>query len=70
MALEPASANADLDRYIGYLEPYATSHDALDATPALVTEIRNTMRVLVERTRQRRAGTPRPGADLVAPRPK
>ncbi len=30
MGLEPAGIRGDLDRYIGYLAPYATSHEALD----------------------------------------
>ncbi len=31
MGLIDAGAQARLDRYIGYYEPYATSHEALDA---------------------------------------
>ena len=31
MGLIPAGARAELDRYIGYWQPYATSHDELDA---------------------------------------
>lgn len=27
----PAGPSAELDRYIGYWKPYATSHDGLDA---------------------------------------
>jgi multimeric flavodoxin WrbA len=69
MGLEPA-IGAQLDRYIGYLEPYATSHDTLDEDEDLVTEVRNAMRVLVERTRQLRAGVTRPAATVVDPRPK
>ena len=30
MHLVPAGVPAELDRYIGYWEPYATSHEALD----------------------------------------
>jgi hypothetical protein len=30
MELVPAGAPALLDRYIGYYEPYATSHESLD----------------------------------------
>ncbi|MDB4961504.1 MAG: putative multimeric flavodoxin [Myxococcales bacterium] len=70
MDLEPAGAHGDLDRYIGYYEPYATSHEALDANPEIMVEVRNTMRVLAERTLQLRNGVRRPGADLADPRPK
>ena len=70
MALEPAGGHADLDRYIGYLKPYATSHEALDEDTAIVVEVRNAMRVLVERIAQLRGGVPRVGTELVDPRPK
>ncbi len=70
MGLEPGGGRADLDRYLGYLEPYASSHEALDDDAAIVDEVRTAMRILVERTRQLRAGTPQPGADLPEPRPK
>ena len=30
-SLRPAGPKAELDRYIGYWKPYATSHDELDA---------------------------------------
>lgn len=70
MDLEPAGAHGDLDRYLGYYEPYATSHEALDRDPDLVIEVRNTMRVLVERVRQLRAGARRAGSELIDPRPK
>ncbi len=33
MGLIDAGSKARLDRFIGYYEPYATSHDALDARP-------------------------------------
>lgn len=69
MGLEPA-IGGQLDRYIGYLEPYATSHEALDEDRDVVIEVRNAMRVLVERTRQLRAGVTRPAATVTDPRPK
>jgi multimeric flavodoxin WrbA len=70
MNLEPAGAHGDLDRYIGYYEPYATSHVALDRDTAIVEEVRNTMRALVERTAQIRGGEQRAGDDVSEPRPK
>jgi multimeric flavodoxin WrbA len=71
MELRPASAAATIDRYVGYYEPYATSHDALDRDTALQEEVRNAARALVESVRLLRAGQfPRPDRGLKQPRPK
>jgi multimeric flavodoxin WrbA len=70
MALEPAGSFAVLDRYIGYLEPYATSHDALDRDDALWAEVDNVAATVVEHVRQRRAGAVPADRDLANPRPK
>ena len=70
MKLLPALPHGGLDRYIGYYEPYATSHDALDKDTALMHEVRNTATALIEAVRMSRAGRfPRvePESD---PRPK
>src|SRR5437868_12541700 len=48
MHLCPAGPTAELDRYIGYWQPYATSHDALDADTAIPGEVRNAARALRE----------------------
>jgi len=40
MDLCPAGPAAELDRYIGYWKPYATSHADLDADAALQEEVR------------------------------
>ena len=48
MQLEPAGPLAEVDRYIGYWEPYATSHEALDADRAMQDEVRNAARALAE----------------------
>jgi multimeric flavodoxin WrbA len=40
MQLVPV-AGAAIDRYIGYYEPYATSHEALDRDEAIQQEVRN-----------------------------
>jgi multimeric flavodoxin WrbA len=69
MDLVPAGPSATLDRYVGYYEPYATSHDALDRDTALHDEVRNAARTLVEAVRLTRAGQ-RPRADRVAPAPR
>jgi hypothetical protein len=71
MKLSPAGAQAEMDRYIGYWRPYATSHDELDADPEIQDEVRNAARALVEGLRAQRAGRwLSPGEDLVAPREK
>jgi multimeric flavodoxin WrbA len=71
MGLIDAGPQARLDRYIGYYEPYATSHDALDADTAVQEEVRNVARALVEAVRELRAGTlSKPDAKLKTPRPK
>jgi multimeric flavodoxin WrbA len=71
MHLVPAAAAATLDRYVGYYEPYATSHDALDRDGAFHVEVRNVARRLVEGVTLLRAGRlPLPGQGLEDPRPK
>jgi multimeric flavodoxin WrbA len=56
MHLVPAGVPAELDRYIGYFEPYATSHEALDKDTAIQEEVRNAARTLLEAVQARRAG--------------
>jgi multimeric flavodoxin WrbA len=71
MELRAAAPAATIDRYIGYYEPYATSHEALDADGALHEEVRNAARALIKAVRLQRAGQlPRPDAAIAAPRPK
>jgi multimeric flavodoxin WrbA len=71
MDLAPAAPAAMLDRFIGYYEPYATSHDALDADASIQEEVKNAARVLVEAVRLARAGQfPYPGDAARDPRPK
>jgi len=70
MNLEPAGAKGMIDRYIGYYEGYATSHEALDRDEAVIEETRCAMQTLLERVAQLRAGVARPGADVREPRRK
>jgi multimeric flavodoxin WrbA len=71
MGLIPASPAATFDRYVGYYEPYATSHEALDGDVALHEEVRNAARALIEGIRLARAGQfVRPDRALHSPRPK
>jgi multimeric flavodoxin WrbA len=70
MALVPAGNTAVVDRYLGYYEPYATSHDALDRDAHLLEEVRNAARTLIESVARLRQGGTEPGAKLKDPRPK
>ena len=71
MRLIQAGASASMGRYIGFYEPYATSHDALDADTGLHEEVRNAARSLINMVRAIRRGRYRaPDAGLSEPRPK
>jgi len=61
---------AVLDRYIGYYEPYATSHEALDRDTGMQQEVRNAATSLARAVQMIRAGTQEPDAELAEPRPK
>src|SRR4030095_9100283 len=70
MKLIPAMSEGGIDRYIGYYDPYATSHDALDEDTAVQHEVRSAAKALVEAVALSRAGKlPRVQADS-DPRPK
>ena len=70
MNLFPAGEAAVFDRYIGYYEPYAVSHDELDRDHAIFEETRNAARVLVQAATNLRAGVRPADQNLVDPRPK
>lgn len=71
MHLCPAGPTAELDRYIGYWKPYATSHDELDADTAIQQEVRNAALALGEAVKANREGRFMTGGnDLKAPRQK
>jgi multimeric flavodoxin WrbA len=70
MSLIPAGGAATIDRYVGYYEPYATSHDALDRDDALVEEVRNAARTLARAVARVRSGQLRADDGLSDPRPK
>ena len=71
MGLIGAGQQSSIDRVIGYYEPYATSHVALDKDKALQEEVRNVARSVLLAVNEARAGrlTP-PDASLERPRPK
>jgi len=71
MGLLDAGSIARLDRYIGYYEPYATSHDALDADGAVQAEVRNVAKAVAGAVKALREGRlSHPDKDLPQPRPK
>jgi multimeric flavodoxin WrbA len=71
MQLRPAGPKAELQRYIGYWKPYATSHDELDADEAVQEEVRNAARALAEAVSSSRTGhMVTAGENLAAPRQK
>ena len=56
MGFIDAGAQARLDRYIGYYEPYATSHEALDLDTAVQEEARNVARAVAQTVVELRSG--------------
>jgi multimeric flavodoxin WrbA len=71
MGLIEAGHQSQLGRYIGYMEPYATSHDALDQDRALHEETANAARALVSAIKMaRQDGMRQPDENLREPRPK
>ncbi len=71
MGLVDAGTQSRLDRYVGYYEPYATGHDALDADKALQDEVRNVARAVANAVGELRAGRLQPPDHLLErPRPK
>jgi multimeric flavodoxin WrbA len=71
MGLIDAGSQSRLDRFIGYYQPYATSHDELDRDTAVQEEVRNVARAVANAVGELRAGKlSRPDAKLERPRKK
>jgi multimeric flavodoxin WrbA len=71
MGFLDAGVMARLDRYIGYYEPYASSHEALDRDEALQEETRNVARAVAKAVVELRAGRLQAvQPSLKRPRPK
>jgi hypothetical protein len=69
--LIPAGHLGIAERYIGYVGPYATSHDALDKETSTQEDLRNVARALVQAVKQLRSGDLKPpDRKLRDPRPK
>lgn len=71
MGFIDAGVQARLDRYIGYYEPYATSHEALDRDQAVQEETRTVARAVAKAVNELRAGRLQAvQPNLSRPRPK
>jgi multimeric flavodoxin WrbA len=71
MNLVSAGSRGEVDGYIGYYEPYATSHDALDRDDGYREEVRNAAITLRDAVVAQRSGKLiEAGAQLREPRPK
>ena len=71
MGFIDAGAQARLDRYIGYYEPYATSHESLDKDEAMQEETRNVARAVAKAVAELRAGRLQAVQPVLSrPRPK
>ncbi|MYN06888.1 flavodoxin family protein [Pseudoduganella aquatica] len=71
MGLASAGGQAELDRYLGYYESYAASHEVLDEADKFQQEVRTVAKALANAITLLRAGEPlRPDSGLVPPRPK
>ena len=71
MGLLDAGVQSRLDRYIGYYQPYATSHQDLDRDEGVQQEVRNVGRALCEAVAELRRGELNaPDRGLARPRRK
>jgi multimeric flavodoxin WrbA len=71
MGLVDAGSFARLDRYLGYYESYAESHEVLDRDQDFQEEVRNVARAVMKAVEELRAGRlSQPDRRLQAPRPK
>jgi multimeric flavodoxin WrbA len=71
MGLVDAGSLSRLDRFVGYYQPYATSHEELDRDAMVQEEVRNVARAVASAVGELRAGRlSRPDKDLKRPRTK
>jgi multimeric flavodoxin WrbA len=71
MDLIPAGRTALIDTFVGWYQPYATSHEDLDKEPELFTQVGNAAATLANMVKQIRSGQYRaPDAGLHDPREK
>jgi multimeric flavodoxin WrbA len=67
MGLIDAGMLSRIERYIGYYEPYATSHEVLDRDVAVQEEMKNVARAVLEAVKQLREGRLSKPDDKVEP---
>ena len=71
MGLVDAGALSRLDRFVGYYESYAESHEVLDRDLAMQQEVRNVARAVANAVAALREGSlSMPDSKLERPRPK
>jgi multimeric flavodoxin WrbA len=71
MGLIPSGGQAELDRFLGYYESYAESHEVLDRATAFQQEVRNVARAVAATIDRIRSGQHHEGDEgLPRPRPK
>lgn len=71
MSLLSAGRFAEVDGYVSYMQPYATSHEALDEDSDFQEQVRNAARALGKAVELSRAGRlASPGRSLTDPNPK
>ncbi|NML62833.1 flavodoxin family protein [Massilia sp. RP-1-19] len=71
MGLADAGSMARLDRYVGYFESYAESHEVLDRDTNVQEEVRNVARAVAHAVGELRSGRlSQPDRSLKEPRPK
>jgi multimeric flavodoxin WrbA len=71
MGFIDAGAQARLDRYIGYYEPYATSHETLDRDEPMQAEARNVALAVANAVVELRSGWLQAAQPVLSrPRPK
>jgi len=69
--LIPSGGQALLDRYLGYYQSYALSHEELDRATTFQDEVRNVARAVAATVKRLRAGQMHEGDEgIVPPRPK
>jgi multimeric flavodoxin WrbA len=70
IGLIQAGSQGSTAGYIGYYEPYATSHDALEEDEGFQGEVKNAALALVQLVKDLRSGRKPPDAELERPRLK
>lgn len=71
MGFIDSGVQSRLDRYIGYYEPYANSHDILDKDKMMQEEVKNVARSVIKTVKELRIGTLlKVQPEVKRPRPK